>query len=306
MRTTAAVVSAGGGLAEQVLDGETGYVVAADDVSGLAERLGRLADDAPLAARLGEAGRVRALAHFTEARVVDRPARRLRARRRDARGRARGRVVRAGPGTAIALAALGGAIAVLGAAAWLHVSGRLPAYALFGDARSMAELPYYAGWMSDAGVLLWWSGASVLGFAALASAARDPALARWLGAGAALTALLALDDVLLLHERAIPELTGLPQVGTYAVYAGLTLTWLWRWRRRHLDGERALLVAALALFATSVALDALPRGLRPWGEAHALVEDGAKWLGIVAWTLWGWRTAFAAVARAARGTTRAR
>ena len=196
---------------------------------------------------------------------------------------------------AVALGVLGAALGVLGVAAWLHVSGRLPAYALFGDARSMAELPYYAGWMSDAGVLLWWSGASVLGLAALVSAPRDGPLAAWLGAGAGLTALLALDDVLLLHERAIPELTGLPQIAVYAGYAGLTLGWLWRWRRRHLAGERALLGAALALFAASVALDALPRALRPWGEAHALVEDGAKWLGIVAWTLWAWRTAATAV-----------
>lgn len=71
MRGTAAIVSDGGGLAEQVLDGVTGYTVPSDDVDALADRMARLADDRELALRFGRAGRVRALAEFTEGRVVE-------------------------------------------------------------------------------------------------------------------------------------------------------------------------------------------------------------------------------------------
>ncbi|MDO8185950.1 glycosyltransferase family 4 protein [Conexibacter sp. JD483] len=64
---TGAVGAVAGGL---VRDGETGLVVPAGDVPALAAALGRLLDDAPLRARLGEAGRA-ALAGHTHARQAD-------------------------------------------------------------------------------------------------------------------------------------------------------------------------------------------------------------------------------------------
>ncbi len=59
------VASAVGGLPEMVVDGVTGLVVAPGDVNGLAEAIRRLCDDAELAARLGENGRIRAHRDFT-------------------------------------------------------------------------------------------------------------------------------------------------------------------------------------------------------------------------------------------------
>ncbi len=55
---------------EQVVDGETGLLVPPGTVAPLAEALRRLAGDAGLRARMGEAGRARAMAHYTEAEVV--------------------------------------------------------------------------------------------------------------------------------------------------------------------------------------------------------------------------------------------
>jgi D-inositol-3-phosphate glycosyltransferase len=48
-----------------VLDGETGYLVPADDPAALAERLRRLIADPQLAQKLGRSGRARAQANFT-------------------------------------------------------------------------------------------------------------------------------------------------------------------------------------------------------------------------------------------------
>ncbi|MBN8890877.1 MAG: glycosyltransferase family 1 protein [Rhodospirillales bacterium 70-18] len=55
---------------EQVLEGETGLLVPPMRAAPLAEALRRLADDAALRARMGEAGRARALALYDEGRVV--------------------------------------------------------------------------------------------------------------------------------------------------------------------------------------------------------------------------------------------
>jgi len=71
MRGTAVVTSRAGGLAESVVDGETGFIVPPGDVAALADRLGVLLSDRPLAERMGAAGRARARAHFTTDRYVE-------------------------------------------------------------------------------------------------------------------------------------------------------------------------------------------------------------------------------------------
>jgi glycosyltransferase involved in cell wall biosynthesis len=57
---------------EQVVAGETGLLVAAASVAPLADALRRLATDAAARARMGAAGRVRAVALYDEAIVVER------------------------------------------------------------------------------------------------------------------------------------------------------------------------------------------------------------------------------------------
>ena len=60
------VAGASGGAAEAVVEGETGYVVAdPTDVEAVADRLVRLLDDPGAAARMGVAGRERAVAGFS-------------------------------------------------------------------------------------------------------------------------------------------------------------------------------------------------------------------------------------------------
>ena len=57
---------------EQVEDGSTGLLVPPRDVPALAAALGRLVSEPELRARMGQAGRDRALARYDEARVVAR------------------------------------------------------------------------------------------------------------------------------------------------------------------------------------------------------------------------------------------
>jgi glycosyltransferase involved in cell wall biosynthesis len=58
------------GPAEQVVDGETGFSVAAGDAVGLGVALGKLVRDPDLRARMGQAGRQRALDCYDEAKVL--------------------------------------------------------------------------------------------------------------------------------------------------------------------------------------------------------------------------------------------
>jgi glycosyltransferase involved in cell wall biosynthesis len=64
------VASRSGGIAETVVDGVTGYVVARGDVDALADRVGRLLRDPALARRLGKAGRRHVEQHFDARKYV--------------------------------------------------------------------------------------------------------------------------------------------------------------------------------------------------------------------------------------------
>jgi glycosyltransferase involved in cell wall biosynthesis len=60
------------GPGEQVIDGMTGISVAVGDAVGLGAALGRLVRDPDLRARMGQAGRQRALDCYDEAKVLSR------------------------------------------------------------------------------------------------------------------------------------------------------------------------------------------------------------------------------------------
>jgi glycogen(starch) synthase len=66
-----AVVARVGGLAEVVVDGETGFVVEPEDSAALARAVAALLDDPPLAARMGDAARARAAEQHGVARYAD-------------------------------------------------------------------------------------------------------------------------------------------------------------------------------------------------------------------------------------------
>jgi glycosyltransferase involved in cell wall biosynthesis len=59
-----------GSVREAVEHGETGLVVAVDDVLALREGIARLARDPDLRQQMGEAGRTRALGRFTAAAMA--------------------------------------------------------------------------------------------------------------------------------------------------------------------------------------------------------------------------------------------
>lgn len=64
------VATRGGGVAEIVSDGQTGLLVEAGHVSGIADAVARVLGDRALAERIADAGHARAKAHFTTERMI--------------------------------------------------------------------------------------------------------------------------------------------------------------------------------------------------------------------------------------------
>lgn len=65
------VASCIGGIQDQIVDGETGYLISnPDDLPAFGDAVVRLLDDPPFAARMGRAGRERVRKHFLDPRQL--------------------------------------------------------------------------------------------------------------------------------------------------------------------------------------------------------------------------------------------
>ena len=149
--------------------------------------------------------------------------------------------------------------------------------ALTHDPNSLRGVPFYAGLLSNVGVMLWAATAGVCFFAAGLARRRQRGQRWFFLLGGLLTTLLLLDDLFMLHQDVFAGMFGIPEPLTYFAYAAVAAGFLLAFRRRILAGEFVPLAAALALFGVSVALDVV---LPAW----ELLEDGAKLLGIGCWS----------------------
>jgi hypothetical protein len=103
----------------------------------------------------------------------------------------------------------------------------------------------YYGIVFNLGVLVWWLAAAISGFTAIVLFARDGFSedCRFLASAALFTAILTLDDFLILHENVLPSL-GVPQVVIVSVYAPAALAFLWRFRSTIMAADYYVFFAA--------------------------------------------------------------
>ena len=143
---------------------------------------------------------------------------------------------------------------------------------LLQDPAGQYDFPPFVGLISHGGVALLVATAAILAFAA-AVGRRDAGL---LAGAAALSGMLAADDLLLLHERVVPAVLGLGETWLYGLYGVLLALILARLPRRR--GSLGILVP-LSLMAVSVGTDQMELPM----NTRVLVEDLAKVAGFAAW-----------------------
>jgi hypothetical protein len=137
-----------------------------------------------------------------------------------------------------------------------------------------SEDVYYRGYASTLGVLGWWTGAVVcLGTAAVLWHRAAYESARRFAVAGGVTAYLAIDDALLIHEAFLVTL-GVPEkvtVGVYVVAVAVLIALGLGFLRQT---PWPILVLAGAFFAVSIAIDVIT------ADEILLLEDGAKFFGI--------------------------
>ncbi|HYD10123.1 MAG TPA: hypothetical protein VEA78_08475, partial [Acidimicrobiales bacterium] len=145
------------------------------------------------------------------------------------------------------------------------------------EAQEQLGGPWYAGWASILVGFAWWTGAAV---SMVGSLLTRGAIRTGFVAAAGISALLGLDDVLMLHDRVLHELGVrelMSQVGYLVLYAAYA--WLARstWQRHGWHG----LALVVVLLGGSIAGDRVLQ--KVIGTELTVVEDGLKLVGACVW-----------------------
>jgi hypothetical protein len=195
----------------------------------------------------------------------------------------------------------------------LTLQQRIPLPVLLEDVTYLAEVPFYTGFISNLGILIWMSAAAVAGFTYLVLRSHPNHRARpFLLASFLLTLFLTLDDLYLIHDEFFPEYLGISETAFFVGYIVIVAAYVYAFRRTLMRSEYLLLILAFGFFAFSLAIDNVqellpglyssiregtgnPIVIDAEGAQQAvegtvssiryMAEDGSKFLGIVTWCL---------------------
>jgi len=161
----------------------------------------------------------------------------------------------------------------------------IPVAFLTKDPASLGGFSGLAGVFSQIGLFAWVGAVTALLFTAIhfkEEVARRKVMG-FMVSSIAITCVLFLDDAFMLHESFFPAI-GIPEKAAYLSYLIALLAYLGVFFKTLLRTEYILLLAALAGFAFSMAIDVLS----DYGFASIFFEDSAKFTGILLWMAYYW------------------
>jgi len=180
-----------------------------------------------------------------------------------------------------------GALLSLAAAIGATLAAGLPLSALFRDPLEVAGSHALVGLASNVGVLLWCATASIC-FCTAESVRRRGGNRGTRGLFtyfAVLTSVLLADDLLMIHDRLMRDTVGVGGWVLFPLYGLAVVFGAYRYADVLARTDYRPAVLALAFFAMSMGVDAVQSPLQNvLGQWRIAVEDGFKFLGIVAWT----------------------
>lgn len=157
------------------------------------------------------------------------------------------------------------------------------------DPAATADIPPLSGVSSHFGVLLLTASGAICLFSWFISTFRsNPGKSSsFLFYSGCMSLILALDDLLMLHESLYPRVLGVNEKIVFLVYGLLILGGIIRFRKEILQSEYLILLIAFCFFGISIFID-LSDGFHEYSEAtiwqwQIFLEDGFKLLGIVSW-----------------------
>ncbi len=151
------------------------------------------------------------------------------------------------------------------------------------DPTAIMDAPFYLGFFSNIGILLWCCSAAFcfMGAAVLPARKGNKMRSFFLYSGL-ITSLLMFDDFLLLHEEVFPDYLHVSENSILLVYINLIVIYLIAFYRLILRTEFILLGIAFAFVGASKAVAFVPMPI----PEDSFLEDAVKLFGIVSWFMY--------------------
>jgi hypothetical protein len=152
------------------------------------------------------------------------------------------------------------------------------------DPSAITQSPFYIGFFSNVGIMLWCASAVVCLFCwrMIPPVPASHSLRRFLLASALLSALLLFDDLFQMHEEVFPVYFQIPENAVYVIYINLALLYAVIHREILMRSEYILLILAAVLIGISTIIDTMPMPI----PDDSFLEDTFKLFGIVSWLIY--------------------
>jgi hypothetical protein len=155
------------------------------------------------------------------------------------------------------------------------------------DVTATANINALTGILSNLGILLWCSTASICLFSAITLRnTRERDTFWFLLSSSMLSTYLLFDDLFQFHERLAPKYLGINEKLVLGMLAISVATYLIMFRLAILRTCFSILLLALGFLSISIIFDIIPdqwfERFGDWDWQH-FFEDGCKWLGIASW-----------------------
>lgn len=156
----------------------------------------------------------------------------------------------------------------------------IPLSTLTRDPAAILNTHIFYGILTFAGIICWAAAAAtgLLVSLVIPRSLDTQAMRMFFLSEALLSLILLADDLLLLHERVLPQL-GVPEQLVVMGYLLLLLLFLFYFRWQIIASDYILLLLALAGFAGSVVIDQIFE----FSEAAIFIEDSMKFVGVLFW-----------------------
>lgn len=180
------------------------------------------------------------------------------------------------------------ALLPLAVIAWVHHLLGVETGNITRDVAVLADIHPLTGALSSMGILMWWAAAAIWFFSsAIHHKLRSHEEFLFTLSFGLLSSYLALDDLFQIHEYLAPTYLGIREGAVYVALVLALISIIVRFRQRMMCADTIFLVLSLGLLACSMLIDiAAESDSFHWsmsGDYTYLLEDGAKWLGIVCW-----------------------
>lgn len=163
------------------------------------------------------------------------------------------------------------------------------------DPMQILDAPFYLGFFSNMGVLLWCSSMLACFFsrALLKNSMENKISRKFLFFSGAVTMLFLLDDLCLMHEDVFPHYLGVPERFVFLIYINIVLLYVISMRDYILSTEYMLLGLACFLIGMSTFVKRIPMPI----PEDTFLQDVAKLFGIIIWFIYFIRVSYKEVIR---------